>query len=247
MNGAAYIRDYNYKMMPGSGPYVITEQDVNKGNSVRIRKRNDYWAEKDRRNVGLNNFATINQQVVRDENLEFERVKRGDLDLFVLTRAQQWVQELDYPEHQARPQPEAKDFQQQPAGIQGVAMNTRREPYNDVRVRKALRHLFNRELMIQKLAFNEYLPMDSHVLRQRVREPGQRERSNTIPRKRCSCWRKPDGRTATRPDASPAAANLYPGNRLWNAGLRTLLHRVPGRSAQGRHHAESPARDVGDA
>ena len=47
-----------------------------------MRQRTDYWAEKDRRNVGLNNFATIKQQVVRDENLEFERVKRGDLDYF---------------------------------------------------------------------------------------------------------------------------------------------------------------------
>jgi microcin C transport system substrate-binding protein len=161
VNGAAYIRDYNYKMMPGSGPYIINEQDVNKGNFVRMRKRNDYWAEKDRRNVGLNNFATINQQVVRDENLEFERVKRGDLDLFVLTRAQQWVQELNYPGIKRGLNLKRKIFNNNPNGISGVAMNTRREPYNDIRVRKALRHLFNRELMIQKLAFNEYVPMDS--------------------------------------------------------------------------------------
>ena len=46
VNGAAYIRDYNYKMLPGSGPYIVNEQDVNKGNSVRITKRSDYWAEK---------------------------------------------------------------------------------------------------------------------------------------------------------------------------------------------------------
>jgi microcin C transport system substrate-binding protein len=172
VNGAAYIRDYNYKMMPGSGPYVISEQDVNKGNSVRIRKRNDYWAEKDRRNVGLNNFATINQQVVRDENLEFERVKRGDLDLFVLTRAQQWVQELNYPNIKRGLNQKRKIFNNNPNGIQGVAMNTRREPYNDVRVRKALRHLFNRELMIQKLAFNEYFPMDSMYFGSVYENPG---------------------------------------------------------------------------
>ena len=172
VNGAAYIRDYNYKMMPGTGPYIITEQDVNKGNSVRIRKRTDYWAEKDRRNVGLNNFATINQQVVRDENLEFERVKRGDLDLFVLTRAQQWVQELNYPSIKRGLNQKRKIFNNNPNGIQGVAMNTRREPYNDVRVRKALRHLFNRELMIQKLAFNEYFPMDSMYLGSVYENPG---------------------------------------------------------------------------
>jgi microcin C transport system substrate-binding protein len=161
LTGAAYIRDYNYKMMPGSGPYSISEQDVNKGNSVVLRKRNDYWAERQRRNVGVNNFASINQIVVRDENLEFERFKRGDLDLFVLLRAQQWVQELNYPNIKRGVQQKRKIFNNQPQGIQGIAMNTRREPYNDVRFRKALRHLFNREVMIQKLAFNEYVPMDS--------------------------------------------------------------------------------------
>lgn len=160
-NGAAFIKEYNYKMPPGSGPYVIAEQDVVKGNSVRIRKRNDYWAEKDRRNIGVNNFGVINQQVVRDENLEFERVKRGDLDLFVLTRAQQWVQELDFPYMKRGLVQRRKIFNNEPQGIQGVAMNTRREPYNDIRVRKALRHLFNREQMIQKLAFGEYVPLDS--------------------------------------------------------------------------------------
>ncbi len=161
LTGATYIRDYNYKMVPGSGPYVINEQDVNKGNSVRIHKRNDYWAERYRRNVGLNNFASINQLVVRDDNLEFERFKRGDLDLHVLTRAQQWVQELNYPNIKRGVQQKRKIFNNQPQGKQGIAMNTRREPYNDVRFRKALRHLFNREVMIQKLAFNEYIPMDS--------------------------------------------------------------------------------------
>ena len=40
-------------------------------------------------------------------------------------------------------------------------MNMRREPYNDIRVRKALRHLFNREIMVEKMMFNEYLMMDS--------------------------------------------------------------------------------------
>jgi microcin C transport system substrate-binding protein len=161
VDGGTYIRDYNYKMMPGTGPYMVSEQDVNKGNSIRMRRRNDYWAEQHRRNVGLNNFASINQLVVRDENLEFERFKRGDLEVYVLTRASQWVQELNYPNIKRGVHQKRKIFNNQPQGIQGIAMNTRREPYNDLRVRKALRHLFNREVMIAKLAFNEYVPMDS--------------------------------------------------------------------------------------
>jgi microcin C transport system substrate-binding protein len=161
IDGAAYIRDYNYKMLPGSGPYTVNEQDINKGNSIKITRRQDYWAEGNRRSVGLNNIDVIHQMVIRDRNLEFERFKRGDTDFYWVQRAQMWVQELNYPNIRRGVNQKRKIFNNKPQGVQGIAINTRREPFTDIRVRKALRHLFNRELMIQKLAFNEYVPMDS--------------------------------------------------------------------------------------
>ena len=52
VDGAAYLKDYNFKLLPGTGPYMSSEADVDKGKSVSIRRRTDYWAEKHRRNVG---------------------------------------------------------------------------------------------------------------------------------------------------------------------------------------------------
>ena len=46
VDGAAYLKDYNFKLLPGTGPYIVNEADVIKGKSVSIRRRNDYWAEK---------------------------------------------------------------------------------------------------------------------------------------------------------------------------------------------------------
>ena len=66
VDGAAYLKDYNFKMMPGTGPYRVDDADIVKGKSVSIRRRTDYWAEKGRRNVGLNNFDEIREIVVRD-------------------------------------------------------------------------------------------------------------------------------------------------------------------------------------
>jgi hypothetical protein len=43
LNGAAYLRDYNFKLLPGTGPYIINEADV-KGTSISIRRCPDYWA-----------------------------------------------------------------------------------------------------------------------------------------------------------------------------------------------------------
>jgi microcin C transport system substrate-binding protein len=161
IDGETYVRDYNYRLLPGTGPYTVNEADVDKGRMITIRRRQDYWADKHRRNVGTANFDQIQQVVVRDRNLEFEMFKRGDIDYYFVQRAQMWVQELNYEQIQRGLQLKRKVFNHNPNGVQGIAMNTRREPFNDIRVRRALRHLFNREQMVEKLMFNEYVMADS--------------------------------------------------------------------------------------
>ncbi len=156
VDGATYVRDYNFKMLPGSGPYVVREEDINKGNSLTLRKRQDYWAGNNRLNVGLNNFEQIKEIVVRDRNLEFEMFKKGDLDYYFVNRAQMWVENLDFDRIQRGFIQKRKIFNHSPNGIQGLAFNMRRIPFDDIRVRKALFHLFNREQLIEKLMYNEY-------------------------------------------------------------------------------------------
>ena len=161
VTGDQYIKEWNDHMLPGTGPYAVAPEDVDKGKTITIRRRRDYWAEKHRRSVGFGNFEEIREIVVRDRNLEFEMLKKGDLDYFSINRAQMWVEELDFDKIQRGLIQRRKVFNHRPQSIQGVAFNMRRPPYDDVRVRKALRHLYNRELMIEKLAYNEYQPMDS--------------------------------------------------------------------------------------
>ena len=49
VDGATYIKEWNDKMLPGTGPYAVSPADVSKGNSMTMRRRKDYWAEKHRR------------------------------------------------------------------------------------------------------------------------------------------------------------------------------------------------------
>jgi ABC-type oligopeptide transport system substrate-binding subunit len=87
--------------------------------------------------------------------------KKGDLDSYAVNRASMWVQELDYDNIKRGLNQKRKIFNHNPQGIQGLAINTRREPLSDVRVRKALAYLFNRESLIATIMFNEYLISDS--------------------------------------------------------------------------------------
>ena len=162
VDGAKYLTDYNFKLLPGTGPYRVDEADVQKGQSLMIRRRNDYWAANARRNMGLNNFDAIRETVVRDQNLAFEMFKKGDLDSYYVNISREWVEELNFDRVQRGLVQKRKIFNDNPSGIQGVAFNTRKEPFSDLRVRKALTLLQNRHLLIERLFFNEYVPQNSY-------------------------------------------------------------------------------------
>lgn len=162
IDGARYLKEYNFRVIPGSGPYEVRDADVIKGQRISIRRRNNYWAANHRRNVGTGNFDEIRWIVVRDQALAFEQFKRGDLDRYYVNISREWVEELNFTAVQRGLIQKRKVFTDAPGNIQGVGMNARRAPFNDVRVRKAMTLLMNRQLLIERLFFNEYVPMNTY-------------------------------------------------------------------------------------
>ncbi len=162
LTGDRYIKDYNFKMLPGSGPYIIREADIVKGRSVSLRRRRDYWGEKARASAGLNNFDEIRFSVVRDDNLVFEMFKKGDLDRYVVQRSpRQWAQELNFENVQRGLIQKKQVFNSAPQVRREYVFNMRRPPFDDLRVRKAFTLLLNRKEIIEKVMFNQYVPTNS--------------------------------------------------------------------------------------
>ncbi len=162
VDGAGYLKDYNFKLLPGSGAYKVEEADIQKGKSVSIRRRTDYWAEKYRRNVGVNNFDEIREVVVRDQKLAFEMFKKGDLDDYYVNVSREWVEEMNFDRVQRGLIQKRKIYNDAPSGFGGLAFNTRKAPFDDLRVRKGLTLLMNRDELIKRLFFNEYVPLHSY-------------------------------------------------------------------------------------
>jgi microcin C transport system substrate-binding protein len=162
LDGARYLKEYNFKLLPGSGPYVVRDEDVVKGQSISIRRRPDYWGDKRRQNIGTGNFDEIRYVVVRDQKLAFEQFKKGDLDFYYVNISREWIEEMNFDRVQRGLIQKRKIVTDAPSNIQGIAYNFRRPPYDDVRVRRALQLLLNRQLLIERLFFNEYVPLNTY-------------------------------------------------------------------------------------
>ena len=78
----------------------------------------DWWAENEPWARNTYNFGKVRFLVIRDEELEYEQFKKGDLDWFIVRRAQQWVEEA--PRGAGDPErlgQDAQDLEQGAAGL----------------------------------------------------------------------------------------------------------------------------------
>jgi microcin C transport system substrate-binding protein len=157
LSGKDYLEKFQFDVVPGSGPYTIDKGDIKKGQSISIRRRSDYWAANDKANTGLYNFDNIRFDVIADQKLEFEKFKKGDIDILSftgVTRANNWIEGLDIDETRRGLIQKVEVFNENPAGTRGFAFNMRKPPFNDIKVRKAFSHLLDRKKILEKLFRN---------------------------------------------------------------------------------------------
>jgi len=162
ITGKGYMKKYQYLMPPGSGTYEVIPDKIIKGKQITLRRRWDYWDEDNPKGKGSSNFDRLKFVVVNDERLMFEKFKKGEIDAYQVGRAQWWVEETNFENVRRGLVQKRKIYNDDPQGISGLVFNMREEPFNDIRVRKAFVHLFNREKMIDQLFYNEYEFIDSY-------------------------------------------------------------------------------------
>ena len=161
--GDEYLDRYQNSYVASSGPYMVPLDTIQTGTKLEIHRREDWWAKDNPAFTGMYNIGVYEYQVVLDVGLAFEKLKKGELDYMLVPRAQWWAE--DVPEIDAVQRGllvPRKFYTDAPKGTSGIAINTRRAPLDDLRMRQALQALYDRETFIDKLYFNEYEPLESY-------------------------------------------------------------------------------------
>lgn len=129
----------------GSGPYVVAE--VRPGQAITYRKNPDWWGKDLAFNRGLHNLDEIRVEYFGTASTMFEAFRAGELTLWRETNPAKWQVNFAYPAVTAGKVKLAELPHQRPSGIEGFAMNSRKPPFDDWRVREALILAFNFELV----------------------------------------------------------------------------------------------------
>ncbi|MDD9715622.1 extracellular solute-binding protein [Dinoroseobacter sp. PD6] len=132
-----------------SAPYVIA--DFEPGRFVTLRRNPDYWAADLPIRRGVHNLDEIRMEFFGDAGVMFEAFKAGILTSIRETNTAKWNRDYDFPAVQAGEVVKSVIPHERPSGITGFAMNTRRADFADWRVRDALIHAFNFELINRTL------------------------------------------------------------------------------------------------
>ena len=145
----------------GSGPYRITSVDA--GRSIIYERVKDYWGRDLPVNRGRYNFDQMKIDYYRDEDVRFEAFKARSYDIRQEFRAQWWAE--GYEDLEALETGEMRKVEishRSPIGAQGFYFNTRREKFQDIRVREALGYLFDFEWINKTIFYDQYVRVRSN-------------------------------------------------------------------------------------
>lgn len=143
-----------------NGPYKIASVDP--GRRIVYERNPDYWAKDLFFNRGHFNADKIIYDYYRDDTVAFEAFKGGDLDLRREYDAGKWASAYDFPAVKDGRVVQDAIPHGRPEKTKGFIFNTRRAPFDDIRVRQALNLLFDFDWANKNLFHGQYKRITSY-------------------------------------------------------------------------------------
>jgi microcin C transport system substrate-binding protein len=144
----------------GSGPYKVERFEL--GRTLVMGRVPDYWARDLPTAHGQFNFDRRRTEYFRDATVALQAFKAGQIDFRQENIAKEWATAYDFPAMKRGLVKKEEIRHRLPTGMQGFAMNTRREVFKDRRVRQALALVFDFEWANANLFYGAYTRTSSY-------------------------------------------------------------------------------------
>ena len=138
----------------GSGPYKIINAEP--GKRIVYERVEDYWGKDLLVNKGHHNFDQIIYDYYRDDTVAFESFKTGDLNLRREWDAGNWNNSYDFPALSKGEVIQEELAHGRAEKVRAFIFNSRRPPFDDIHVRRALNTLFDFDWMNKNFFHGKY-------------------------------------------------------------------------------------------
>ena len=144
----------------GSGPYTVSSLDP--GRQIKYKRVEDYWAQDLPVNKGQYNFDSIVYDYYKDSSVLMEAFKVGEYDYRREYNAKRWLSEYEFKAVDKGHVVLKEMKNDRPVGMNALVMNSRKELFNNRRVRLALSYAYDHEWINKVLHNSAYVRTDSY-------------------------------------------------------------------------------------
>ncbi|MBE7635703.1 ABC transporter substrate-binding protein [Sneathiella sp. P13V-1] len=133
----------------GSGPYRIKTAEA--GNQITYERIRPFWGDELRSMKGRHNFDQVTYKYFRDKEVAFQAFKANEVDLYTEGDPAKWNARKKDTTYRS-----VALSRRLPPYMEALVFNTRRAPFDDKNIRKALARLFDFEWINKNLLHGLY-------------------------------------------------------------------------------------------
>ena len=150
-----WVRDYDWKIEPNTGPYQITE--VNNGKYVEFTLKEDWWGKDLKYFKNRFNINKIRFTVIREMETAFQHFVKGELDAFPLILPNYWHDKSNINEFEEGYIHKIWFYLDQSQPSIGLYLNLDFDMFKDINVRLGIAHSIDMEKVLSTVFRGDYL------------------------------------------------------------------------------------------
>ncbi len=149
-----WVRDYNWKIEPNTGPYKICK--IRKGKYIEFCRKQDWWANDKRYNRYRFNPDEVRVKVIRDINIAYQHFVKGELDTFGLVMPSFWHKKARGKMYDNGYIGKIIFYNEVPQPANGIFLNEDDPLFADRKVRYGFAHAMNIDRILRTVLRGDY-------------------------------------------------------------------------------------------